>query len=227
LIVLKKQVDDRIQEIAQIKLEKKQQQQLEKENSTKKRGSLTIETSFNSNNNNNSNNSLGSYDSPSALPPGSDPNLSNRSNASNHNGNNNTNNHNATTTTILGAKPEFVSSTSEHDLADPPVLSGWLRVKETDEFLSTTWKTRYLVVVRGFLYVYMDKLEIPPYGRYCKGKLCLGGFRVADGGTEKNENNNNNNKHSIRLVFTPEETSKIPVSVVDLGFLILFHLIIL
>jgi hypothetical protein len=211
-------VDDRIQEIAQIKLEKKQQQQLEKEGSTKKRGSLTIDTAFNSNNNNN-NNSLGSYDSPSALlPPGGDPNLSNRSNVSssnNHNGNNPSNNQ---TTTILGAKPEFVSNISEHDLADPPVLSGWLRVKETDEFLSTTWKTRYLVVVRGFLYVYMDKLEIPPYGRYCKGKLCLGGFRVS--GTEKNENNNNNNNNnqSIHLVFTPEESGKIPVSCFFLFF---------
>jgi hypothetical protein len=58
------------------------------------------------------------------------------------------------------------------------VLSGWLKVKEQDEFLSITWKTRYVVVLRGFLYIYMDKLDIPPYGRYCKGRLCLGGYRV-------------------------------------------------
>lgn len=78
---------------------------------------------------------------------------------------------------IIGAKPDFISTMENAE--DPPVLAGWLKIKEEDTLLGMmNWKTRYFVLLRGFLYIYMDKLDIAPFGRYLKEKIGLAGFRV-------------------------------------------------
>jgi hypothetical protein len=58
----------------------------------------------------------------------------------------------------------------------PPKMIGWLRKRG---HVVPNWKTRYFVLDNGFLTYYVDKLDLPPYGKTMKGQLCLAGYREA------------------------------------------------
>lgn len=60
------------------------------------------------------------------------------------------------------------------NLNAPPKMSGWLRKRG---HVVQSWKMRYFVLDNGFLTYYVDKLDVPPYGKTMKGQLCLAGFR--------------------------------------------------
>lgn len=61
-------------------------------------------------------------------------------------------------------------------IAAPPKMVGWLRKRG---HVVQNWKTRYFVLDNGFLTYYVDKLDLPPYGKTMKGQLCLAGYRDA------------------------------------------------
>jgi hypothetical protein len=58
----------------------------------------------------------------------------------------------------------------------PPKMIGWMRKRG---HLVPNWKTRNFVLDNGFLTYYVDKLDLPPYGKTMKGQLCLAGYREA------------------------------------------------
>jgi hypothetical protein len=59
-------------------------------------------------------------------------------------------------------------------LTAPPKMVGWMRKRG---HIVQSWKTRYFVLDNGFLTYYVDKLDVPPYGKTMKGQICLAGFR--------------------------------------------------
>lgn len=71
--------------------------------------------------------------------------------------------------TLAKTKEEIL----EH-LSSPPKMMGWLKKQG---HLVQNWKTRYFVLDNGFLTYYLDKSEVPPYGKMMKGQICLAGYR--------------------------------------------------
>jgi hypothetical protein len=72
--------------------------------------------------------------------------------------------------------PAPASSPSSVIINAPPKMIGWLRKRG---HVVPNWKTRYFVLDNGFLTYYVDKLDLPPYGKTMKGQLCLAGYREA------------------------------------------------
>jgi hypothetical protein len=72
--------------------------------------------------------------------------------------------------------PAAASPSSSVIINAPPKMIGWLRKRG---HVVPNWKTRYFVLDNGFLTYYVDKLDLPPYGKTMKGQLCLAGYREA------------------------------------------------
>lgn len=63
-------------------------------------------------------------------------------------------------------------------------MKGWLKKRG---HVVLNWKTRYFVLDRGYLTYYVDKSDLPPYGKEKKGQICLAGFRIIDDNDPKSE----------------------------------------